>query len=76
MKSSGRNDGPLMSLEVDLRLLDVFKILAYVETALMKSCQTCVDVLVLFVLAKSAKNYSCGLNILANWLTRYIYSCN
>ena len=37
MKSSGRNDGPLVSLEVDLRLLAVFKIWAYVEAAFVEA---------------------------------------
>ena len=34
---SGRNDGPLVSLEVDLRLLAVFKIWAYVEAAFVEA---------------------------------------
>ena len=37
MKSSDRNDGPLVSLEVDLRLLAVFEIWAYVEAAFVEA---------------------------------------
>ena len=63
MKSSGRNDGPLVSLEVDLRLLAVFKIWAYVEAAFVEAFAKFEDAFSVcqrglsLKLGKNAKNY-------------------
>ena len=68
MKSSGRNDGPLVSLEVDLRLLAVFKIWAYIEAAFVEAfakfgaCQRGLSL----KLGQNAKSYCFCLQILAD----------